>query len=311
VLSSGIFSGAKWTYYLYSNNSNVQALAQGQTVTENFTVNGVVGSTNFTFSIIGTNDAAVIAGTSTGTVVEAGGVNNGTAGTPTISGTLTSTDVDNAANSFTAVSSATASAGGYGTYTMTAAGVWTYTLNNSNATVQALNAGATLTDTFTVTSVDGTQKVVTVTINGTNDAAIIAGTSTGTVVEAGGMGNGTAGTPTVSGTLSSTDVDNAANSFTAVGTATTSTGGYGTYTVTAAGAWTYTLNNSHITVQALNVGSTLTDTFTVTSIDGTQKVVTVTITGTNDAAAITGTSTGTVVEAGGVSNGTAGTARTP
>ena len=32
---------------------------------------------------------------------------------------------------------------------MTAAGVWTYTLDNNNATVQALNAGATLTDSFT------------------------------------------------------------------------------------------------------------------------------------------------------------------
>ena len=36
--------------------------------------------------------------------------------------------------------------------------------------VQALNVGDTLTDTFKVTTVDGTPKVVTVTINGTNDA---------------------------------------------------------------------------------------------------------------------------------------------
>ena len=35
---------------------------------------------------------------------------------------------------------------------MTAAGVWTYTLNNANPAVQALNAGDTLTDTFTVTT---------------------------------------------------------------------------------------------------------------------------------------------------------------
>ena len=39
---------------------------------------------------------------------------------------------------------------------MTAAGVWTYTLNDANSAVQALNAGETLTDTFTVTTVDGT-----------------------------------------------------------------------------------------------------------------------------------------------------------
>ena len=49
-----------------------------------------------------------------------------------------------------AVAAGTASVNGYGTYALTAAGVWTYTLDNSNAAVQALNAGATLTDSFTV-----------------------------------------------------------------------------------------------------------------------------------------------------------------
>ena len=67
---------------------------------------------------------------------------------------------------------------------MTAAGVWTYTLDNANSAVQALNVGGTLTDTFTVTTVDGTAKLVTITITGSNDAAIISGTTTGSVIEA-------------------------------------------------------------------------------------------------------------------------------
>ena len=62
-------------------------------------------------------------------------------------------------------------ASSYGSYTLTAAGVWTYTLDNSNAAVQALNAGETLTDTFTAVTTDGTQQLVTITINGRNDAA--------------------------------------------------------------------------------------------------------------------------------------------
>src|SRR5947208_2929523 len=98
---------------------------------------------------------------------------------------------------------------------MTAGGVWTYTLDNTKAAVQALNSGATLTDTFTVTTGDGTSHPVTVTINGTNDAAVISGTASGSVVEAGGVANGTPGTPTATGTLTDTDVDNAANTFTA------------------------------------------------------------------------------------------------
>ena len=84
-----------------------------------------------------------------------------------------------------------------------------------------------------------------------------------------------------------------ADSWTAVGTPTPSTNGYGTFTVDAAGLWTYTLDNSNAAVQALNVGDTLTDTFTATTVDGTPQVVTITINGSNDAAVITGTASAT------------------
>src|SRR6266478_4933695 len=163
---------------------------------------------------------------------------------------------------------------------MTAAGVWTYTLDNANSAVQALNVGDTLTDTFTVTTVDGTAQVVTITINGTSDAAIISGTATGSVIEAGGA---TRGTPTATGTLTDTDVDNPPNTFTAVSSPAASDGGYGIFTMTAAGVWTYTLDNANSTVDALDVGDALTDTFTVHTVDGTAQVVTITIRGASDA----------------------------
>jgi VCBS repeat-containing protein len=242
-------------------DSTFDFLAAGETltVTYNVTVTDINGLSStkpvtITITINGSNDAAIISGTVIGSVIEAGGVGNAIAGTPTATGTLTDTDVDNPANTFTAVTTATASDNHYGTFTMTAAGVWTYTLNNDNATVQALNVGGTLTDTFTVTTVDGTQQLITVTINGSNDAAIISGTVIGSVIEAGGVGNAIAGTPTATGTLTDTDVDNPANTFTAVTTATASDNHYGTFTMTAAGVWTYTLNNDNATVQALNVG---------------------------------------------------------
>src|SRR5207253_1380115 len=123
-----------------------------------------------TITITGTNDAAVISGTTTGSVVEAGAVANAAPGAPTATGTLTDTDPDNAPNTFTAVSSPAASAGGYGTFTMTAAGVWTYSLDDTNSVVQALDVGDTLTDTFTVTAIDGTAQQVTITIHGASDA---------------------------------------------------------------------------------------------------------------------------------------------
>ena len=45
--------------------------------------------------------------------------------------------------------------------------------------MQALNVGQTLTDTFTATTVDGTEQLVTITINGRNDAAVISGVTDG------------------------------------------------------------------------------------------------------------------------------------
>jgi hypothetical protein len=55
---------------------------------------------------------------------------------------------------------------------MTASGTWTYTLNEANPAVKALNACDTLTDTFTVATIDGTAQTVTVTIQGADDTGL-------------------------------------------------------------------------------------------------------------------------------------------
>src|SRR2546427_663780 len=190
---------------------------------------------------------------------------------------------------------------------MTAGGGWTYTLDKSNAAVQALNGGGSVTDHITVATADGTTQVVAITVNGTNDAAIISGTTIGSVTEAGGVANGTPGTPTAIGTLTDTDVDNTPNSFQAVAAGTASSSGYGTYAMTAGGTWTYTLDNSNAAVQALNVGGTLTYHRSGATADGPTQAAPRTINGTNDAAVISGTTIGSVTEAGGVANGTPGT----
>ena len=69
-----------------------------------------------------------------------------------------------------------------------------------------------------------------VTINGANDAAVITGTSTGSLVEAGGVANAVPGTPTATGDLLATDVDNAPDAFQAVASARRDANGYGSYT---------------------------------------------------------------------------------
>ena len=121
----------------------------------------------------------MISGVANGSVTEAGGVDNGTPGTPTATGNLNSTDVDNPNDLWEPVNTPLLSQ--FGTYTLTADGAWTYTLDNDNPAVQARNVGQTLTDTFTAVTVDGTAQLVTITIHGTNDTAVISGVTNGSV----------------------------------------------------------------------------------------------------------------------------------
>jgi VCBS repeat-containing protein len=85
---------------------------------------------------------------------------------------LTDRDVDNPDNTFTAVTCAQTSDHGYGSFTMTASGTWTYSLDEGNPAVKALNACNTLTDAFTVTTIDGTAQTVTVTIQAADDVGL-------------------------------------------------------------------------------------------------------------------------------------------
>jgi VCBS repeat-containing protein len=230
-------------------------------------------------TIIGTNDAPIITSSEqAGTVVEDSIV----AAEVTVGGRVTSSDVDEGSS---AVYTTTDTAA-HGTFTLTKGGDWTYTLDSAgDAVVQALNVGQSLVETFTVTVTDDNNATatqdVTVTIIGTNDAPIITSSEqAGTVVE----DSIVAAEVTVGGRVTSSDVDEGSS---AVYT-TTDTAAHGTFTLTKGGDWTYTLDSAgDAVVQALNVGQSLVETFTVTVTDDNNATatqdVTVTINGTNDA----------------------------
>src|SRR5207302_8799895 len=116
-----------------------------------------------TITIPCVNRTAIVNRSNPTAVTEASGLSLHEALTITATSTLTDTDMDNAANTFTLVNTATASDNAYGTYTMTTDGVGTYTLGNNNATVQVPNNGVTLNETFTVTTAEGTAQVATIT----------------------------------------------------------------------------------------------------------------------------------------------------
>ncbi|WP_434567591.1 VCBS domain-containing protein [Vibrio chagasii] len=264
-----------WTYDLDNTNPNVQALGQGATATDTITVHSADGTPHqVTVTVNGTNDKAVIGGTSSGAVTEESQLQT--------SGTLTITDVDTGEAHF----SNTDVAGALGTLHLKDNGAWTYDLDNTNPQVQALGKGATATDTITVHSADGTPHQITVTVNGTNDKAVIGGTSSGAVTEESQL--------QTSGTLLITDVDTGEAHFSNTDVA----GALGTLHLKDNGTWTYDLDNTNPKVQALGKGATATDTVTVHSADGTQHQVTVTINGTNDRPTISGTSSGAVIEQG-------------
>ena len=125
-------------------------------------------------TITGVNDVAVIGGTSSGNVTEDTNVTNGNL---TASGTMTVTDVDAGEAVFVAQGAA---AGTYGTFTLTTGGAWTYTANNSQAAIQQLGAGDTLSDSFTAVTADGTTQVVSMTINGDPDVIELSDVAAGT-----------------------------------------------------------------------------------------------------------------------------------
>ncbi|WIW01416.1 retention module-containing protein [Achromobacter ruhlandii] len=280
----------KWTYVLDNDSAKVQALTEGQKVTDTITVtvddgNGGTATKTITVDITGTNDAAVITPSKPGD--DAGTVQEDKV--YTANGKLDVTDKDAGQATF---QPQTDFAGKYGTFSIDANGNWTFKLDNDAKAVQQLGAKEHLTETFTVTTADGTTGKVTITINGTNDAPTISGVATGAVKED--------GTQTVTGQLAKADVD--VNDKHTWSLNNDGKGQYGTFTLDQSGKWTYVLDNNSAKVQALAEGQKATDSITVTVDDGNggkaTQVITIDITGTNDAPTIGGTATGAVKEDG-------------
>src|SRR5207253_291630 len=96
-------------------------------------------------------------------------------GNLTAVGAISISDTDTGEDHF--LTTVTGAAGNLGTLVLGATGGYTYTV--ANADVQYLagsnaNGGtASKVDSFTVSAADGTTKVVSFTINGTNDAAVL------------------------------------------------------------------------------------------------------------------------------------------
>jgi uncharacterized repeat protein (TIGR02059 family) len=145
-----------------------------------------VATTSGHVSLTLANPSAPTASADTGAATEAGGTANGTAGTNASGNVLSNdtgtklsvTSAQGSSGSAAPVATAVATTinGQYGVLVIAADGSYTYAVDNHNPAVDALNAGGTLTDTFTYRATDqagqSSATTLTITIKGANDAAV-------------------------------------------------------------------------------------------------------------------------------------------
>src|SRR5262245_25607992 len=190
--------------------------------------------------------------------------------------------------------------GTYGQLDITQTGAWTYQLANGQANVQALAAGQTVQDIFTVQVADGhggtDTKTITVNVTGTNDAAVIGGPTVHDVTEDANVVNGNL---TASGTIAISDADqNQAFFQTGV---TGAAGNLGSLALSANASYTDTFANP--VPHALAIYNIMTVQVAVRPGEADSKTITVNVTGTNDAAVIGNPTVHDVTEDTNVANG--------
>ncbi|KZZ52402.1 hypothetical protein A3758_10405 [Oleiphilus sp. HI0118] len=163
-----LHADGRWFYKVDNDNSNINSLGDGDTFKETLTIHSVDGTAHvLEVTVNGSNDAPTIAGVSAQTVTEDTSL--------TASGQLTITDIDSGEDHF---QTQTGAATRYGHFSVDATGQWSYSLENSNQAVQRLGVNEHLEDRISVTSADGTVHVVSVTINGSNDAPVVSSSVT-------------------------------------------------------------------------------------------------------------------------------------
>ncbi|QLI81006.1 retention module-containing protein [Chitinibacter fontanus] len=187
-----------YTYTLYNNNPDVQALGRNDQVADVFTytitdADGDTSTTTLTININGSNDRPIANDQTDGIpdtnwVQDVVSVGEG-ADEPSASGNVlqnlthsgapsgefsdkADTDLDGDTLTVTTVGTFV---GTYGTLVLNSDGSYTYTLDHTNAAVNALDDGETLKDTFSYTVSDGDlsdSANLVITVFGTNDGPV-------------------------------------------------------------------------------------------------------------------------------------------
>ncbi|QTN26888.1 hypothetical protein HZ993_16450 [Rhodoferax sp. AJA081-3] len=166
---SGFNAGTGALSYSYTlNAAQNQPGATESSDTIALTVNDLAGGSNTGNLVVQIVDSTPVAVADSASITEDAAPN-------TVSGSVltgTGADTVGADANATPVTAATVALT-YGSLVLNSNGTYTYTLNNANPTVNALNVGQTLTDSYTYTLTDGdgdtTTATLSITINGASD----------------------------------------------------------------------------------------------------------------------------------------------
>ncbi|EGU38667.1 VCBS domain-containing protein [Vibrio scophthalmi] len=173
----GLTFNSDGSYTFDPSHSSYQQLKDGQTQTITVPVtvtdeHGASATQHLEIKITGTEDAAQISGTDTGTLTEDRHVQGDAQHTIFTTGVLNIVDADAGEDHFKATHNAHALHDPYGgTLTIGKAGDWAYSVPNGN--VQHLGQGETQQVQYEVQSLGGDKHIITLTIHGTNDAPVV------------------------------------------------------------------------------------------------------------------------------------------
>ena len=203
--SLALKADGSYAYTLDNTNPAVNALNDGQTLTDAFTYqisdgHGGTSSAALTVTIHGTTDTP--ANTPPTAFADAVSIKEDTAPNPVVGNVLTN-DQDADGDTLTVTNAGTFDLA-HGSLALKADGSYAYTLDNTNPAVNALNDGQTLTDAFTYQISDGhggtSSAALTVTIHGTTDTP--ANTPPTAFADAASIKEDTAPNPVVGNVLS-------------------------------------------------------------------------------------------------------------
>ncbi|WP_234497372.1 VCBS domain-containing protein [Vibrio maritimus] len=292
----------KWSYTADNTSSEIQGLKTGQQLQDTMVLITKDGTRiPVTATIQGQDDHVIIdtpdaLTAAIGTAVE--DIKT------TVVGMLQAHDLDKGDDvSFELAGSASSQAGSYGTFYVDRSGHWHYDLDASK--VDSLRSGDGKAEAFNIVAIssDGsraTQKVE-ILVQGTDDAAIITGQSTGSVTEDVHVQGDARHTVFTGGVLNVKDPDIGQRGFHHTLNAHAISDPYGgSLSIDKAGGWIYSVPNGNL--QHLAQGETEHVQYQVQTLGGDTHVITVDIVGTNDKPTLTA-QTQTVNEDGSLLNG--------